>query len=126
MPTPVLVGVNDLFFSSKITAPANQLGIPMKCFPSCDHILTTAKEVFPGLIILDLESVLGDPIALIRTLKKDKKMGDALILVFGRHTNAEKLTEAKNAGADQVMPRSEFVEVLPEILRSWSQTDKSS
>ena len=27
MPNPVLVGVNDLFFSAKITAPANLLGI---------------------------------------------------------------------------------------------------
>ena len=44
MSNPVVVGVNDLFFSAKITGPANVLGVPMKCFPSCDRLLAAARE----------------------------------------------------------------------------------
>ena len=63
MSNPVLVGVNDLFFSAKITGPANVLGVPMKCFPSCDRLLAAAREAGspPPLVILDLESVGGTP-----------------------------------------------------------------
>ena len=125
MPNPVLVGVNDLFFSAKITAPAKQLGVPMKCLPACDRIRVAAREASPALIILDLESVGGDPIELIRDLRADEGMGTVRIVAFGRHTNAETLAAVSEAGADQVMPRSEFVEVLPDILRSSAVSESS-
>lgn len=120
MSNPVLVGVNDLFFSAKITGPANMLGVPMKCFPSCDRLLAAAREAGspPPLVILDLESVGGDPVSLIRAVKSDEGLKDARVVAFGRHTNAETLQAADDAGADQVMPRSDFVQVLPDLLRA--------
>jgi DNA-binding NarL/FixJ family response regulator len=118
MPNPVLVGVNDLFFSAKITGPANVLGIPMKCFPSCDRVLAAAREAGPPLVILDLESVGGDPVSLIQAVKSDEGLQGARVVAFGRHTNAETLRAADEAGADQVMPRSDFVQVLPDLLRA--------
>jgi DNA-binding NarL/FixJ family response regulator len=120
MSNPVLVGVNDLFFSAKITGPANVLGVPMKCFPSCDRLLAAAREAGspPPLVILDLESVGGDPVSLIRAVKSDEGLKDARVVAFGRHTNAETLQAADDAGADQVMPRSDFVQVLPDLLRA--------
>jgi DNA-binding NarL/FixJ family response regulator len=120
MSNPVLVGVNDLFFSAKITGPANVLGVPMKCFPSCDRLLAAAREAGspPPLVILDLESVGGDPVSLIRAVKSDEGLKDARVVAFGRHTNAETLQAADDAGADHVMPRSDFVQVLPDLLRA--------
>ena len=118
MSNPVLVGVNDLFFSAKITGPANLLGVPMKCFPSCDRVLAAAREAAPPLVILDLESVGGDPVSLIRAVKSDEGLKGARVVAFGRHTNAETLQAANDAGADQVMPRSDFVQVLPDLLRA--------
>ncbi len=118
MSNPVLVGVNDLFFSAKITGPANLLVVPMKCFPSCDRVLAAAREASPPLIILDLESVGGDSVSLIRAVKSDEGLKGARVVAFGRHTNAETLQAANDAGADQVMPRSDFVQVLPDLLRA--------
>ncbi len=121
MPNPVLVGVNDLFFSSKITAPANLLGVPMKCFPTCDHVLAAATEECPPLVILDLESVGGDPVSLIRALKSDERLKGAQVVAFGRHTNEETLAAVNRAGADRVMPRSDFVQGLPDLLKACAE-----
>ncbi|HJM42824.1 MAG: hypothetical protein QGH70_04790 [Nitrospinota bacterium] len=120
MPNPVLVGVNDLFFSAKNTGPAKLLGVPMKCFPNCDRVLAAAREAGPPppLVILDLESVGGDPVSLIRAVKSDEGLQGARVVAFGRHTNAETLRAADDAGADQAMPRSDFVQVLPDLLRA--------
>ncbi len=124
MASPILVGVNDLFFSAKIDATARQLGVPLKCLPTCDHVLAAGREAAPPLIILDFESVGGDLTALIRTIKSDPNLNHTQVVAFGRHTNAETLAAVKDAGADQVMPRSDFVQVLPELLGSCAKTPR--
>jgi DNA-binding NarL/FixJ family response regulator len=118
MPNPVLVGVNDLFFSAKIDAAAKSLSVPLRCLPTCDHVLSTAREAEPPLVILDLDSVGGDAIDLIQTLKSGDKIQQQRIIGFCRHTNTQTLADAKQAGIDQVMPRSDFVQVLPDLLRA--------
>jgi DNA-binding NarL/FixJ family response regulator len=125
MANPVLVGVNDLLFSAKIDAAAKALGVPLKCFPTCDRVLDAGREAAPPAIILDLESVGGDTVAFIETLKSGGQTENVQVIAFGRHTNAETLAAAERAGADRVMPRSEFVLVLPDILRACAETEVS-
>lgn len=117
MPNPVLVGVNDLFFSAKIDAAAKSLSVPLKCVPTCDHVLSAVREAGPPLVILDLDSVGGDAIDLIRTLKSGDQT-EQRVIGFCQHTNTQRLAGAKQAGIDQVMARSDFVQVLPELLRA--------
>ena len=38
------------------------------------------------------------------------------VLAFGRHTEAALLREARDAGCDRVVPRSQFVEEMPSLL----------
>ena len=118
MPNPVLVGVNDLFFSAKIDAAAKSLSVPLRCVPTCDHVLSAVRETTPPLVILDLDSVGGDAIGLIRTLKSGDQTEQQRIIGFCRHTNTQTLSDAKQAGINQVMPRSDFVQALPDLLRA--------
>lgn len=118
MANPVLVGVNDLFFSSKIQAAAGQLGVALQCLPSCDRVLEAGREAAPPLVILDLDSVGGDPIELIRSLKAEDRTKATRIAGFCRHTNPQMIAAADRAGIDRVLPRSDFFPALPDLLRS--------
>ncbi|MFQ5913478.1 MAG: hypothetical protein ACE5JS_09870 [Nitrospinota bacterium] len=121
MTCPVLVGVNDLFFSAKIDAAAKELAVPLKCFPTCERVLGAGRDAEPPLVILDLDSVGGDAVAFIRTLKSDGRLGRVKVIGFCRHTNTAMLAAAERAGIDRVMPRSDFVQLLPELLRSCAE-----
>lgn len=41
---------------------------------------------------------------------------DRQVVAFVQHTDVERISAARSAGMDHVMPRSRFVEVLPGIL----------
>jgi hypothetical protein len=39
-----------------------------------------------------------------------------VVIAFGAHVQADRLRSAREAGCDEVMPRSKFSATLPEIL----------
>ena len=126
MADSVLVGVNDLFFSSKVQAAARELGVPLKCLPTCEGVLAAGREAEPSMVILDLDSIGGDPLGLIRSLKADDGMKKTRVVGFCRHTNGAMIAAAGEAGIDRVMPRSEFFPALPEMLRASAERAESA
>jgi hypothetical protein len=65
------------------------------------------------VVIADLDAVGDDPVAAVRMLVAAGKT----VLAFGPHVKAEMLSSARAAGA-VVLPRSVFLERLPELLRA--------
>ena len=63
------------------------------------------------VVIADLEALGGDPAVAVRALVSAGKT----VLAFGPHVRGEMLAAARAAGA-VVLPRSVFLERLPEIL----------
>jgi hypothetical protein len=45
-----------------------------------------------------------------------KRNASGEVVGFVSHVDAETISRAKSAGIDRVIPRSRFVEVLPELL----------
>lgn len=66
----------------------------------------------PALVVLDLHEASGDA---LRSIGAAKAAG-ARVLAFGRHTDLAVLRAARGAGADRVVPRSQFVEELPRLI----------
>lgn len=62
-------------------------------------------------VIADLEALGSDPAAAIRAIAAT----GATVLAFGPHVQGERLAEARAAGA-VVLPRSVFLQRLPELL----------
>ncbi len=120
MASPILIAVGDLFFSSKLDAAARALGISMRCLVTCEQVLETVSQEVPPLIVVDLDSVGGDPVSLVRNLKGNSKTQGIPIVGFLRHTSVELRQQALEAGCNEVLIRSTFVEVLPEILKSYA------
>lgn len=103
----MLAVVDDLMFRSRIEAVAGAAGAT----------LTVAREAAPSgeetLALVDLSP--GDPaIAAIRALKSREPA--PVVVAFGPHRDVALFARAREAGADQVLARSAFVERLPNLL----------
>lgn len=100
--------VDDLFFSSKISATAKQVGSDIVFCRSAESVPADA-----GRICVDLNAGTFDP---VEEIKKLKRSHPAPIVAFLSHVQVDLKRRAEEAGSDEVMPRSTFVQRLPEIL----------
>ena len=107
--------VTDLIFSTKITGTAKALGKPYAVARTLEKLqehLDAATE--NPLVIVDLNSAGVDTIAAVRAAKSHAKQ--PRVIAFLSHVEVELAQQGREAGADQVMARSGFVNQLPSIL----------
>ena len=116
----VLVAVDDLFFSSKITETAKHLGIPLLFARSQDEVIARALTERPALLIVDLNSTRCNPVETIGQIKDDADLRHIPIVGFLSHVQADLKVKATMAGCDRVMPRSVFAAHLPKILGEYT------
>jgi DNA-binding NarL/FixJ family response regulator len=112
----VLVAVDDLLFSSKIRATAKQAGVDLTFARSSEEIIGQARAIKPALVIFDLNSGKTDPLGTLAALKADPELAGIRTIGFASHVHTELIGAARQAGADQVLPRSAFAGNLAEIL----------
>ena len=110
----MLSAVTDLFFSTRITAVASQVGVAVIACPPAD-VVARCLEQPPDLVVLDLHGS-GDPLAIVRALKADEATRAIEVLGFYSHVDGALRRAALEAGTDQVLPRSAFTARLPELL----------
>jgi len=112
----ILAAVDDLLFSSKIRAAGKHVGADLTFARTPAEILDKARAGAPSLVLFDLNSGATDPIATIAALRADPALAGLRILGFASHVHVDLIRAAKDAGADDVLPRSAFAARLPEIL----------
>ena len=109
----VAIIVVDLMFQSRIEAAVRAAGLS-------PIVATTPGEVDaavgerPALAVVDLHA---DGIDAGQAIAEAKGAG-VPVLAFGRHTDAAALRAARDAGADRVVPRSQLVEEMHELIAS--------
>jgi len=116
MTQTVISVVDDMFFASKIRAVAEAASVEISFPRSQEAVVSKAREIKPGLIVVDLHNQRIDPVALARELKADEELRRIKLLGFFSHVQTELQRNALSAGFDQVIPRSVFARDLPEIL----------
>ena len=107
----VLAIVDDLIFRGKLEAAAAQLHAP----------LTLARNVEGAALVpawrrvlIDLNLSSGDPLAMVRALRQAQP---ALPIVgYCSHVQEDLARQAVAAGCTTVLPRSAFVQQLPQLL----------
>lgn len=139
MSIPIIAFINDLMTETKITSTANQLGLNVNIINTLDQIsyedqvpanqpaeplygrdanlvdYITNKQ--PGLLIFDLSNNSVPWQAWIPILKSSPATRHIPILCFGPHVDIESFKEAKNRGADVVLPRSRFMAAMPKLIQ---------
>lgn len=112
----ILVAVDDLMFSSRISTAARAVGSTIRFTRSLDAVLSAARETSPSLIILDLNSARLAPLAIVEALGQDPALAAIPTLGFVSHVDTATIEAARQAGVDRVLARSAFVQQLPDIL----------
>ena len=113
---PVLAVVTDIIFSSRIRAEARALGQSVQLVNKLDSLSAAlAASPRPKLLLVDLNCQLPDPLEMIKAAAVMSP--DCRIIGFYSHVQADLAKNAADAGAGKVLPRSRFVQQLPEILR---------
>jgi DNA-binding NarL/FixJ family response regulator len=118
----ILVAVDDLLFSSKIRATAKHVGVEVLFARTPDEILTQARAIKPTLAIFDLNSGKSNPLTTIAALKADPAISAIRTIGFASHVHTDLIAAARQAGADEVLPRSAFAGRLADILAAGAQT----
>lgn len=100
--------VDDLLFRSKIRAAASHTGAAVSFVRDpADPALDAAS-----LAIVDLDG--SGAIAAVSALASARP--DLRLVGYVSHVNADRIREARAAGAIEVMARSAFVNALPSLL----------
>lgn len=109
---PYVALVRDLILGSRISAAAAGLGVPLRTIRDPAKLAGVAGD----RLIVDL----NEPGA-IEAAAAWRAAGDSRrVTGFVSHVDAETVRRAREAGVDQVMARSRFVEVLPQLLTGTS------
>jgi CheY-like chemotaxis protein len=112
----VLVVVNDLLFTVKISDAAKRAGLTPEFVQSEADVLDRAKQN-PRLIIFDLNANTVEPLKLISALKSSAETKGISLIAYLSHIQGELKQQAHDAGADMVMARSAFSQNLQQILK---------
>lgn len=113
----VIVAVDDLMFSSRISSAAKALGVPIAFARSPEAIVSAVRDKAPHLVIFDLNSQKVRPLESIAALKADPALALVPTIGFVSHVQTDLIADARRAGVDQVLARSAFVTQLPELLQ---------
>jgi len=108
----ILAIVDDLLFRGKMEAAAAHLGTPLTIAADAESALQSGQGWSRVLIDLNLSG--GDPLAMIRSLRKTHP--DVPVVGYCSHVQQGLKTQALEAGCTTVLPRSAFVQQLPELL----------
>jgi DNA-binding NarL/FixJ family response regulator len=81
-------------------------------------MVAQARALQPTLVIFDLNSQKMDAVATIAALKADAETSALRAIGFASHVHTDLIASARNAGADEVLPRSVFAGRLADILQA--------
>ena len=110
-PSPILVLVRDLMFSGRILAEARAAGANVKVVRDPAKIAELESDN-SSLMIADLNLP-----GAIAAAADWRRRGGGTVVGFVSHVDSEAISQAREAGLDQVLARSRFVEVLPSLLK---------
>lgn len=113
-PISVVLYGSDLMFRSRVGAEARAAGRRMTSAASPGHFGEKLEATQSPLVLVDMD--MADAAEAIRIAAAHG--GGATIVAYYSHVRDDLREAASAAGAGEVMPRSQFVVRLPDMLRS--------
>lgn len=111
----ILYFASDLIWATRIKAAADDLGIPCRPVRNPDMLAQRLTDSAPAALILDLETGQAG-LDLLLTLRADPRGAALRVLAFAPHVKKDLMQQARDAGADEVLPRGAFDHDLVNIL----------
>lgn len=109
----VLALLDDLFFQAKIMETAKHVGVTVRACSTPDALLAEMAQEKPKLIVVDLNAR-SQP---VESLGRIQASADGVpVMAFLSHVQTELVQQARAAGCERVMARSQFTRDLATIL----------
>lgn len=107
----VLGCISDLMSSTRLADAATATGHTCRIVRRPEGVL----DALPGtdLVVVDLDLATGDGVEAVRVACD----AGISVVAYGGHVHVERLQAARDAGADSVLTRGDFVRQLPDLLR---------
>lgn len=112
----ILAILDDLLFTSKIRATAQQRGVTVSFARSSTAALEQMRTQAPALVILDLNNPRTDPLGTLAAMHADTALASIPTLGYVSHVDSATIDAARQAGIGEVMARSAFTTRLSEIV----------
>lgn len=124
----VLYVASDLIWATRIKATAEDLGLPARPVRSLDMLEARLGDSPVRGLIADLETpeLALAAIRRLRTPPANERERGVRVVAFGPHLHKDALQAARDAGADEVLPRGAFDHALPDILTRMMAADRSA
>jgi hypothetical protein len=107
----IVARVEDLMFRAKIDAAARHLSTPVE-FVSTGEL---AKACSNGAAAAFVE-LTPEVLAVVAKMKKESRTRAVAVVGFLSHVDKKLAEEAREAGVDRVLARSQFSETLPDLI----------
>jgi hypothetical protein len=107
----VLGCISDLMSSTRLQDASRALDQECVIVRRPEGLLDAIAGV--DLVVVDLDIATGDGVDAVRIAHD----AGVAVIAYGGHVAAERLQGARDAGADAVFTRGDFVRRLPELLR---------
>ena len=114
---------DDFLFISRVQGHARALGLEVRPVRTPEALLQKVGEAKPGCVLLDLHVDGLEIVSLVAGLKQGEPA--PFVVGYGSHVDVATLRRARDAGCDLVLPRSKFVEDLPNELPKWIATPRA-
>lgn len=119
----VLAFITDLFFQAKVGQTAQSVGVSFKIVSSLYKFLPELAAK-PSLILLDLNAEGISASSLIAQIRaRDPNIP---IVAYGSHVQSDLLKRARQAGASEVILRSQLSRDLPVLLTRLTDHERKS
>lgn len=105
----------DLFFTSKVTGTARELGHRVMVAGNAALASAMIEQWHPRVVFVDLAA--GELVSPAALLAYQKLAPGTPFVAFGSHVDTAALAAARAAGCDPVLPRSRFSAELPDLIR---------
>jgi DNA-binding NarL/FixJ family response regulator len=109
---------DDMIFTSRITGTAQALGLVVRPARNVDRLKALLQQQTPCCVIVDLSNP-GLEIDDLITHVRENCSPMPRVVGYGSHVDTATLKNARKAGCDPVLPRSQFVDDLPRALPEW-------
>ena len=122
----VVALVDDLMFVSRIGAAARAHGLEVRGVRKVADLLDACRAGGARLVLMDLDSSRLPVMEALSSLCADTAFAALPVVGFFSHVHADRGRQARAAGCRHALPRSAFVEQLPELLRQAAQPPAAS
>ncbi len=107
-------------FQSRLRKQAQHLGYEI-AIAATEESVREGMDRSPTLVVIDLHITGVD----WKRVIEEAQGANVPVLAFGRHTEPHLLRSAREAGCTRVVPRSTFVEQLPQLIEELAQENHS-